>query len=182
MENPVAKGVDKGDIVHALVAKMGGIVVESKCRMVIQGLKCFFCRSNIKGNLGGMNFQCISNTHVLVGIQNRFPLGCKLSETIFDHRGRGGRKAVEHVPDGTSCKTIYHRNAQSRCGLSGFNDFLVQPVCLRLRDRRHPRHNRAVYSCAAHRCGPKQPVPPGGWRWNIPLGPYFPSKANFSLQ
>ena len=110
-------------VIHSLVSQVGRIVVEAESRVVVQCFQCFSGRGNIEGNFSGMYLKAIFYPQVPVGIQDGFPLGGKAGKPFFYHGGRGGGKAIQHVPDGTACKSVYHGNPQPGCGLPGLDYF-----------------------------------------------------------
>ena len=87
VEDAVAESVDELDVVHALVAEVAGVVVETKGRMAVKCLDSALGRGNIKGDFSGVNLEREFDAERLVLVEYGFPARGKIRVASLDHVG-----------------------------------------------------------------------------------------------
>ena len=71
VEDAVGKGADELDVIHALVAKVRGVVVETESLMATYRFDRTLGRSNVESDFGWVNFQREVDVQLVVGVKDR---------------------------------------------------------------------------------------------------------------
>ena len=91
---------------------MTGVIVESKALVSLDRFHGALGRGDIKGDLGGMDFQTELNPLALEGIENRLKALGKVLIAGLNHVRRRRRERVEQMPDGAAREPVDHLDTQ----------------------------------------------------------------------
>ena len=128
MENAVVEFADETNVVDTLIPKMGRIVVEAESRVVVERLQRTLGRSNVKSNLGRVDFECVFDSELLKFIEDRLEAGGKIFETSFDLARQYRRERINKVPDAGSSEAVDYRHSETGGGLSRFDQFFSRTL------------------------------------------------------
>ena len=100
VKNAVAKFPDEFHIVHALIAEVRGIVIETEAGMIFHGMKGAFGGSDVERDFGGMHLEGEVDVLFFEDVEDRQPAFGKIGKATFEESLIGGRKGIQRVPDG----------------------------------------------------------------------------------
>jgi hypothetical protein len=86
-------------IVYALVAEVGGLVVEAEPGMVFHSRQGAFGGGRVKGDLGGMHLESEIDFLLGGGIENRCPAFGEIFKSLLPVFLRCWRERVNRMPD-----------------------------------------------------------------------------------
>ena len=128
MENAVVEFTNEPHVVHALITKVAGVVVEPKRRMVVQCLERTLGRGDVERDFRGVNFQCVANAEFLKLIENGDEALGKVRVAGIKLTGHHGRKGIAEVPDAGTGEPIHHTHTKALGGVRGLDQFCRRPL------------------------------------------------------
>ena len=147
---------DETNVVHSLVAKVAGIVVEPERFPAPQCIDGSVGGGEVKGDFGGMYLEAETDAFLIENIQDRVPEFRELPETFVDLRRIHRRKRIEEMPDAASHKSADDVDSQASGRPGGhlhFFDRSGSDPCRIAVPPHTGRENRlvALFNAVAHR-------------------------------
>jgi len=123
VEDAIVEFPEKADVVDALVAEVGRIVIESEGGMVVECLEGPFGGGDVEGDFGRMDFQRVFDPEFLELIEDGFEAGGEVFVTGLDLARQDRGERVDEVPDAGAGEAIHDLDAEAGGGLGGFDQF-----------------------------------------------------------
>ena len=123
VEDAVVELADEADVVDALIAEVGGVVVEAEGGVEVEGFEGALGAADVEGDFGGMDFEGVADAALLEFIEDGDEALGEVLVSCVDLAGKDWWEAVAEMPDAGAGEAIDDIDAEALGGVGGLFEF-----------------------------------------------------------